>query len=354
MRRSPRSGANQEGTIMRTPKLTAALGTLAACALAVSACSSSSGGSASGGGGTTSASGASKSTKTLNIAFIPGITTDGFFLAMQHAAEKAAPGLNINLDYTGPTVYSYAAQTQVFSAVLAKKPDGIIFASTDGKAMEAPVRQAVAQGIPVMTVDSTINDQSLIKSRVATSDEEGGKLAAAEMAKLVGTSGAVAVIGYIPGITTTDARTKAFLAEMKVKDPGVKLLGTQFSNGSLTKAATITTGLVSSSPTLRGIFVVNDLNAAGVVNGLKSVSKTGKIKVVAYDAEPDEIGYLKAGSIQATVVQKPSQEAVVALQRMAALIRQGKQPSPKVLLLAPVVATQANMNDASVSQYFYK
>jgi ABC-type sugar transport system substrate-binding protein len=164
----------------------------------------------------------------------------------------------------------------------------------------------------------------------------------------------VAVIGYIPGITTTDARTKAFLAEMKVKDPGVKLLGTQFSNGSLTKAATITTGLVSSSPTLRGIFVVNDLNAAGVVNGLNSVHKTGKIKVVAYDAEPDEIGYLKAGSIQATVVQKPSQEAVIALQRMAALIRKGTQPSPKVLLLTPVVATKANMSDLSVSQYFYK
>jgi ribose transport system substrate-binding protein len=101
---------------------------------------------------------------------------------MQHAAEKAAPGLQINLDYTGPTVYSYAAQTQVFDAVLAQHPDGIIFASTDANAMEAPVRQAIADHIPVMTVDSTIADQSLIQSRVATSDETGGKLAADEMA----------------------------------------------------------------------------------------------------------------------------------------------------------------------------
>ena len=331
---------------MRTRKLTAVLGTIAAAALALTACSSTA--------ATSSATDTATKSGPLNIAFIPGITTDGFFIAMQHAAEKAAPGLHINLDYTGPTVYSYSAQTQVFDAVLAKKPDGIIFASTDGKAMEAPVRQAVADHIPVMTVDSTVDDQSLIDSRVATSDAAGGKLAADEMATLVGTSGAVAVIGYIPGITTTDARTKAFLAEMKAMDPGVKLLGTQYSNGSLTKAATISTGLVSSNSDLRGIFVVNDLNAAGVVNGLKSIHETGKIKVVAYDAEPDEVGYLKNGLIQATVVQKPSQEAVIALQRMAALLRKGTKPDPKVLLLSPIVATKANMNDPSVSQYFYK
>ncbi len=336
---------------MRTKKLPAVLGGIAAAALAVTACTSTPSASSSNTGST---AGTATKSGTLSIAFIPGITTDGFFIAMQHAAEKTAPGLHINLNYTGPTVYSYSAQTQVFDAILAQHPDGIIFASTDAKAMVAPVRQAVAAHIPVMTVDSTIDDQSLIQSRVATSDEAGGKLAADEMAKLVGTSGAVAVIGYIPGITTTDTRTQAFLAEMKATDPGVTLLGTQYSNGSLTKAATITTGLVSSNPSLKGIFVVNDLNAAGVVNGLKSINKTGSIKVVAYDAEPDEIGYLKSGLIQATVVQKPAQEAVIALQRMAALIRNGTTPNPKVLLLSPVVATTADVNDPSISQWFYR
>ncbi|HWF51766.1 MAG TPA: ABC transporter substrate-binding protein [Solirubrobacteraceae bacterium] len=331
---------------MNMKKPAAALVTLLAAALALTACGSTSN-TASGGSGT-------KKSGTLNIAFIPGITTDGFFIAMQHAAAKTAPGLKINLDYTGPTQYSYSAQTQVFNSVLAQHPDGIIFASTDAKAMEAPVRQAAAAGIPVMTVDSTVADQSLLKSNVATSDEVGGKLAADEMAKLVGTSGAVAVVGYIPGITTTDARTKAFLAEMKAKDPGVKLLGTQYSNASLTKAASIATGLVSSNPNLRGIFVVNDLNAAGVINGLKSINKIGAIKVVAYDAEPDEIGFLKSGAIQATIVQKPSEEASISLQRMAALLHNGTKPNPMKLQLNPIVATLANMNQPSVSQYFYR
>ena len=336
---------------MKRTKIGAAAGVLALAATIVTGCGSASTSSTSS-AAATSHSGSAK--KTLNIAFIPGITTDGFFVAMQHAAEKAAPGLNIKLDYTGPTTYSYAAQTQVFDAVLAKHPDGIIFASTDGKAMEAPVRQADADHIPVMTVDSTVDDQSLIKSRVATSDEIGGKLAADEMGKLVGGSGAVAVVGYIPGITTTDARTKSFLGEMKAKFPNVKLVGTQYSNGSLTKAATIATGLVSSNSDLKGIFVVNDLNSAGVINGLKSINKIGTIKVVAYDAEPDEIKDLKSGYIQAMVVQKPSEEATISLQRMAALLRNGKAPSPKEMFLTPIVATKANMNTTAISQYFYR
>jgi len=321
----------------------AALAATAAAVLALTGCT---------GPATSSSSGSGQ--KTLNIAFIPGITTDGFFVAMQHAAEKEAPKLDIKLDYTGPTTYSYAAQTQVFQAVLAKHPDGIIFASTDGKAMEAPVQQAVSAGIPVMTVDSTIDDQSLLKARIATSDEVGGKLAADEMAKEVGDSGTVVVVGYIPGITTTDARTKAFLAEMKSAHPGITVLDTQYSNGDLAKAASVTTALVQSHPDLKGIFVVNDLNAAGVINGLTSIDKTGQIKVVGYDAEPDEIGFLKAGTMQATVVQKPAEEATVALQLMAKLLRDKKNPSPKTQLLDPIVATSENYTDPKISQWFYK
>jgi ribose transport system substrate-binding protein len=325
-----------------------ALGVLAATAATVLALTGCAGGST----GSTASGGSGD--KTLNIAFIPGITTDGFFVAMQHAAEAEAPKLDIKLDYTGPTTYSYAAQTQVFQAVLAKHPDGIIFASTDGKAMEAPVQQAVDAGIPVMTVDSTINNQKLLKARISTSDEVGGKLAADEMAKQVGDKGTVVVLGYIPGITTTDARTKAFIAQMKSAHPDIKVLDTQFSNGDLAKAASVTTSLVQANSDLKGIFVVNDLNAAGVINGLKSMGKTGDIKVVGYDAEPDEIGFLKDGTMQATVVQKPSEEAKVALQLMAKLLRDKKDPSPKTQMLDPIVATTDNYTDPKISQYFYK
>lgn len=329
-------------TRRRTSLTVAALSALMAGALTLTACSND------------TASTAKTKSGTLKIAFIPGITTDGFFVAMQHAAEKQAKDLNVQLNYTGPTVYSYAAQTQVFNSVLATRPDGIIFASTDAKAMEAPVRQAKAAGIPVITVDSTIANQDLIEARISTSDESGGKLAADQMAKLVGDSGKVAVVGYIPGITTTDARTKAFIDELRSGHPNIEVLGTQFSSGQLTKAATITTGLVDRYVDLKGIFVVNDLNAAGVVNGLKSVKKIGAIKVVAYDAEPDEIGFLKEGSIQATVVQKPSEEAAIALRLMTELLHNGTAPSPKTQLLDPVVATPENMNDPAVSQYFYQ
>jgi ABC-type sugar transport system substrate-binding protein len=68
----------------------------------------------------------------------------------------------------------------------------------------------------------------------------------------------------------------------------------------------------------------------------------------------DEVGYLKSGLIQAMVVQKPAQEAVISLERMAALLRNGTTPNPKVLLLSPVVATQADMNNPSISQWFYR
>jgi ABC-type sugar transport system substrate-binding protein len=84
---------------MKLNRYAIAAAALAAGTLALSACGSTSNTSSAGSTQTASkaATGkpAAKKAGKLNIAFIPGITTDGFFLAMQHAAEKAAPKLNI-------------------------------------------------------------------------------------------------------------------------------------------------------------------------------------------------------------------------------------------------------------------
>jgi ribose transport system substrate-binding protein len=272
---------------------------------------------------------------------------------MQKGEETAAGKLGIYVQWTGASTYSFVSQTQVFNAVVANRPGGIIFASTDENAMNGPAAKAKAQGIKLMTVDSTISDANLLATQIYTSNLVGGKMAADEMASLIGNKGDVAILNQSPGITTGDERQSSFIQELKVAHPNVKVVTVQYDGGSITKAVSQAQSVLQAYPAMKGIFAINDTIATGTIAGLTAAHKLGKIKVVAYDAEPAEVTALAAGQISALIVQKPELEAQLAVDQMYALLTKGTPPPSKVQILSPVLATKANMGQSSVSRYFY-
>ena len=58
----------------------------------------------------------------------------------------------------------------------------------------------------------------------------------------------------------------------------------------------------------------------------RTAGKAGKIKIVAFDAEPDEVTALKRGLIQALIVQKAYDMGVKAVQDAVAYLKSGKKP----------------------------
>ena len=94
--------------------------------------------------------------------------------------------------------------------------------------MRAPIVAAVKAGIPVLFVDTTLNDSSMAVTTISTDNLAGGKAAADALAKVLGTKGGkVAGINTVPGVSTTDARMAGFTQELK-KYPQLDNLGTTF------------------------------------------------------------------------------------------------------------------------------
>jgi ribose transport system substrate-binding protein len=299
------------------------------------------------------ASTARATAKNTSIVFIPGMTTDPFFLAMQLGEEAAAAKLHIYVQWTGASTYSFVSQTQVFNATVANHPGGIIFASTDKNAMNGPAAKAYAKGIKLMTVDSTISQANLLATQIYTSNLAGGKMAADALAKLIGNKGDVAILNQSPGITTGDQRQSSFIQEMKTAHPNVKVVTVQYNGGSITKSASQAQSILEAYPGIKGIFAINDSIATGAIAGLTAAHKLGKVKLVAYDAEPAEVTALAAGQVSALIVQKPELEAQLAVDQMYAVLTKGTMPPSSVQILNPVLATKANMNNSSVSKWFY-
>ncbi|MGI9861507.1 substrate-binding domain-containing protein [Moorella naiadis] len=291
--------------------------------------------------------------KTYTIAFVPGITTDAFYISMKKGAENAAKELGVNLIWQGPAQWDYTKQVPIVESFLSKKPDFMIIAPCSTDALIEPLKKVKEAGIPIITVDTNIKDESLIIANVTSDNKQGGQAAADALAKLIGGEGEVALINTIPGVTTTDDRQNGFLEQIQSKYPKIKVVSKQYCNDQQNTAAAQIQNIVLANPNLKGVFATNVVSSLGVVQGLKAKNLIGKIKVVEYDAGPSQVESLKTGEVQALIAQKPYAEGYQSV-KMAVDYLNGKKDLEKHVLLPAVIATQENMNDPEVNKWFYK
>jgi ribose transport system substrate-binding protein len=321
---------------------------VAVLGVGLAACSSSGGGSSSKSSGSSSSSGFTKK----NLELVVGTKSDDFYITMECGAEAEAKKLGAKLTVNGPADFSVSEQAPILNSVAASKPDALMVAPTDAKALDPELQRIQTAGTKIVFVDTSSSNASLGVSRISTDNVGGGKIAADNLGQQIGGKGTVAVINVNPGISTTDARIQGFNAEMKTKYPNVKVLGVQYDNDSSATAASQVASDIAAHPDLSGVFATNVLSAQGAATGVQHAGKTGKVKVATFDAEPQQITFLKSNTIQLAVAQDPYAEGQDAVQQ--ALNAANGKTVTKAIGTPLTAITQANVNSASVQKYIYK
>jgi ribose transport system substrate-binding protein len=264
---------------------------------ALAACGDDDDESSSGGG----ASGDAK--KSYKMTLIAGVKGDEFYITMNCGAQAKAKELGVTLDFQGPQEFEAAQQTPIVNAVAAKKPDAVLVAPTDTKALYAPIKQLADAGTKVVMVDTTLEQPDMAVSQIASDNEAGGAEAAKILAKLIGGKGKVFVVNVKPGISTTDAREKGFVDEAKTL--GLTYVGREYSNDKPEIAAAKTKAALQKDSDLKGIFGTNLFSAEGAATGVREAGAKG-VQIVGFDAGPKQVKDLEDGTVQALVAQKPA------------------------------------------------
>jgi ABC-type sugar transport system substrate-binding protein len=322
-------------------RLATTVAVAALAATAVSAC-----GSSSGGGG-----GSASSKKTMEL--IVGTKSDNFYVTMECGAQAEAKKLGVSLKVTGPATFSVPQQKPLIDSVEVTKPDALIVAPTDSAALDSDLLKVQKGGTKLIFVDTSVANTSLGLSRISSDNAAGGKLAADTLGKLVGGKGTVAVISVAKGVSTTDARIAGFDAEMAAKFPGIKLLPEQNDDAdSVGTATAFIEGDISAHSDLVGAFAANVVTAQGAASGIQHAHKTGKIKLATFDADPQQMQMMKAGTIQLAIAQEPGVEGADGVEQALNAI-EGKAVTKSIP--TPLIAiTPANMNSAKVKPFIYQ
>jgi ribose transport system substrate-binding protein len=331
-------------------------GTLA-LALSVAACSSSKPeGTSSGGAGSAAANAPlatgvnapSKANKNYNIQFIQGVSGDQFYITMQCGAEAEAKKLGVSVSTQGPQKFDPTLQKPILDSVMASKPDALLIAPTDTKAMQTPLQQA-AQSSKVILVDTTTQDPSYATSAIASDNVGGGKAAFDALKQLNPNGGKVMMMSVDPGISTTDQRAAGFEGAVKA-DPKFSYIGIQYSHDDPATAANLMGSALQKDPDIVGVFATNLYSAEGTATGVRQAKKGDQVKIVSFDAGPNQVKDLKAGTIQALVAQQPGIIGQYGVD-MAVAALDGGQVTPKVQTGFTIITKDNVDGDAASAIY---
>jgi ribose transport system substrate-binding protein len=316
---------------------------LVSAALVLAAC----GGDDSGGSSSSSSSSSASTAKKYNMTLIAGVRGDQFYITMNCGAQAEAKKLGVSLNFQGPNEFAADQQTPIVNAVAAKKPDAVLVAPTDTKAMFAPIKQLSDNGSKIVLVDTTLEQPDLAVSQISSDNEGGGKLAATTLGKLIGGSGKVFVVNVKPGISTTDARGKGF--QDGAKAAGLDYVGQQFDDDDPAKAAAIVKSVLAKNPDLKGIFATNLFSAEGAATGVREAGKQDQVKIVGFDAGPKQVSDLKSGIVQALIAQRPADIGAQGVQQAYAALT-GK-PTKKQIGTGFVSLTKDNLAENADAAY---
>lgn len=249
---------------------------------------------------------AEKASEDYQLTFIQGVAGDEFYISMQCGIEEEAERLGVSVTTQGPQKFDPTLQKPIVDAAVASKPDAILVAPTDVTAMQTPLSAAAQAGIEIVLVDTTLEDPSIARSVIASDNVGGGAAAFEAIQQLAPDGGKVMVMSTDPGISTVDARVAGF-EEAVAADPKFSYVGVQYSHNDPATAANLMSSGLQKDPDIVGVFATNLFAAEGTATGVRQAGAGDQVKIVAFDAGPNQVKALKDGTVQALIAQQPAE-----------------------------------------------
>jgi ribose transport system substrate-binding protein len=210
--------------------------------------------------------------------------------------------MGVKVEMTGPASLSPNEELTAFKEALAQHPSGILVSVSSPQLFKGPIDDAVLQGIPVVCIDADAPDSKRVLF-VGTDNARAGEESAKRMAGLLGGQGSIVIVG-LTGQLNVEDRVRGANDALK-KYPGIKVLQTIDDKGDSRNAYDAIAGMVQKKEKIDGIIGLEASGGEGAAEVLNRFDLAGKVKIVAFDKNPETLDWISRGAITATVVQKP-------------------------------------------------
>ncbi len=251
-----------------------------------------------------------------------------FWAAVERGALEKGKELGVEVVVLAPPTESdVAAQISQIEDQLAKGIRGLVLAPTDPNALAPVVDEAVADGVPVVFVDTKGSNEGI--TYIGTDNMAGAALAAKHICDNVPAGSEVALITGI--VTQSTGKARADGGRSGLTGCGLKIVAEQTGEWDRAKGLAVMENIITGNPNITAVFASNDNMALGATEALKAAGMLDKVMVVGFDANPDAAASILAGEMTASVAQNPANMGALGVESVLKLSNGEK--------LAPVIDT---------------
>jgi ribose transport system substrate-binding protein len=227
--------------------------------------------------------------------------------------KHAAAQYKVTAKVVGPDGYDAQAELAELQKATTAKPAGILISVADVSVLQPGIDAAVSAGIPVITMDSDAAGSRRLYF-IGTNNLAAGALGGKRVIQKLGGKGNV-VFFTISGQPNTEERLKGYMDAFASR-PDIKIVDVVDIKSDPRSAFDKTQELVAlTGPKKIDGFICLDSASGKMVSDALKRSGGGR-ELVAFDVNQDTLDEIKAGTIDATIAQKPFTMAYVGLKAL--------------------------------------
>lgn len=258
-----------------------------------------------------------KKDDTVKIGLSISTLNNPFFVSLKEGAEAEAKAKGADIIVVDAQNDS-AKQVSDIEDLIQKGIDVLLVNPTDSSAVTAAIESANSANIPVITVDRSAEGGDVV-AHIASDNVAGGKMAGDFILEKLGKKGKVVELEGIAGSSAARERGEGF---HKSIDPvsDIKVVAKQAADFDRAKGLSVMENILQANKDIKAVFAHNDEMALGAVEALEAAGLKDVI-VVGFDANEDAVKAVEAGTMAATVAQKPTiigQQGVTTAIKVAA------------------------------------
>jgi len=258
------------------------------------------------------------------------------YLAFLRGVERAAQAEGATATRHFPVAPDDpAGQIALLRAVVAERPDAILFAPADDALLEAPVAGAIATGIPFIGFVNRMKGGFV--SFVGADDAAMGRTVAGFLIGALGGHGEVVLIEGPDSAPTSRDRGRGFREALGAA-PGIRLLGTAPGRYLREPGRAAMAALLARHPRIDGVICTNDLMALGALDALDAAGRSAL--VVGNNGTIEAAEAIAEGRLLASMDYDGQRMGAVAA--MAALRHLRGAPVPREILLPAQLIHRGN------------
>jgi simple sugar transport system substrate-binding protein len=250
---------------------------------------------------------------------------------------------DVDVEYRSPETYDMIQMGQLIDAAVASQPDGLVVSIPDAESLGDAIRNAVASGIPVISMNSGSDVRKDLGAllHVGQTEYEAGLGGGERWAD--GGMTKAACVNVEVGNVALDLRCEGFAEGLGQE---VEVIPVQI--GDPTAMRNAVSAYISSHDDLEGLFVLGQDGAIPTLEAVEEAEKLGQIKVATFDLSDEVLEAIDAGKMDYAIDQQQYMQGYLPIVILRLFNKYGLMPGADALT-GPGFVTQDTA--ASVVQW---